>query len=93
MGTYQPKVYKQQGGNVLVIRAKDGGAIYGQSTASGTPAQAAHIANATTSYAFTSGANFTSAIAAEIETAVNAVAGKVNSVLTALENAGVLATS
>jgi len=93
MSTYQPLVYKEQGGKVLVVRAKDGGSFKGQSTASGTPAQASHVADATTSYAFASGADFTSTIAGTIETAVNSNATKINSILTALENIGVLATS
>lgn len=87
------KVYKEQGGNVLVIRAKDGGVIKGQATEGATPAQASHIADATTSYSFTTGAAFNSAIALEIETAVNAIAGKVNSLIAVAENTGLTATS
>lgn len=43
--SYQPKVYHEQGGDALVVRAKDGGVVKGQATAGATPAQAAHIAD------------------------------------------------
>ena len=42
---YQPKVYREQGGDTFVVLAKDGGVIKGQATAGATPAQAAHIAD------------------------------------------------
>lgn len=91
--SYEPKLYREQGGNVLVIEAHDGATVKGQTSAGATPAQASHLADATTSYAFASGADFTSTIAGTIETAVNANATKINSILTALENIGVFATS
>jgi len=75
--TYQPLVYKEQGGNTLVIRAKDGGVIKGQATASGTPAQAVTIADVSVAtIAWTTGDK-----------------AKINSILAALENVGILATS
>lgn len=77
MSTYETKVYMEHGGNSLAVRAKDGGAIKGQSAAAGTPAQAAHIANVSVAtVAWTTGDK-----------------AKVNSILTALENVGILATS
>ena len=74
---YQPKVYKRQGGDVLVVKA--GGKIViqgtGAITASGE-SKAAHIA------ALTSSANVSAAQIA-----------KINGIITALQNIGVLATS
>ena len=52
---YQPKVYKEQGGNVLVIRGHDSGVLKGQTSAAATPAQAAHVADFATSAALTTG--------------------------------------
>lgn len=75
--SYQPKVYREQGGDTLVVRAKDGGVLKGQATAGATPAQAAHIADvsvATVAWTTTDKA-------------------KVNTLLAALENLGALATS
>jgi len=43
--SYQPKIYREQGGNVLTIKAWDGGSVKGQPSAGGTPAQAAHVAD------------------------------------------------
>jgi hypothetical protein len=73
--TYQPLVYRRQGGNVLVvasggeINVESGGTI----TAAGT--QAANIAAAT-------GGTYSTGVQA-----------KINSIITALEGVGVLATS
>lgn len=77
MGIYEPKVYREQGGNTLVIRAKDGGVIKGQSAAAGTPAQASHIADVS--------------VATVAWTTTDK--DKVNSILAALENVGIFATS
>ena len=93
MSTYQPLVYREQGGKVFVVRAADGGSVKGQGTASGTPAQASHVADAATATSFASGASFTSTIAGTIDGAINANGTKINSILTALENIGVLAIS
>lgn len=75
--TYQPLVYKEQGGNTLVIQGKDGGVIKGQATAGATPAQHATIADVSVAtIAWTTGDK-----------------AKVNTLIAALENIGVLATS
>lgn len=86
--SYQPKVYKEQGGDVLVVKAQDGGVIKGQATADGTPAQAATIAAVTATHDFN--ATFDDA---ELEAAVNANAAAINSILTALKNVGIVALS
>ena len=81
--TYQPKVYREQGGNKLVIDA--GGAIDvlagGQVTAAGT--QAVAIADAT---AITGGESPT-------EAEHNILLVKLNGILAALRGAGVIASS
>lgn len=41
------KIYRKQGGSVLVIEAWDGGEVHGQPSAGGAPGQAAHIADPT----------------------------------------------
>ena len=76
--SYQPKVYRQQGGSVLVVKGKgNGGAIYGTTSAAATPAQAATIADVSTAtIAWTTGDK-----------------AKVNSILAALEGCGILATA
>jgi hypothetical protein len=75
--SYQPKIYREQGGETFVIRAKDGGVFKGQSSAAGTPAQAAHIANVSvTTVAWTTTDK-----------------AKINTLLLAIENVGILATS
>ena len=75
--TYQPLVYKEHGGNIFVIRAKDGGVFKGQATASGTPAQHAHIADVSVA---------TVAWTTDEKTLFNTL-------LAAVENVGILATS
>lgn len=77
MSTYEPKVYREQGGNTLVVRAKDGGVIKGQAAAAGTPAQAATIA----------------AVGLTTVAWTTTDKAKVNSIITALKNVGILATS
>ena len=75
--TYQPKVYKKQGGDVLVvasggsINVETGGAV----TANGT--QAATIADVATAGSATAAANATA----------------INSILAALKGAGIIASS
>lgn len=77
MSDYNAKVFMNQGAGSLSVRAKDGGQVLGQSTASGSLAQAATIADVSvTTVAWTTGDK-----------------AKVNAVLTALENVGILATS
>lgn len=71
------KIYKEQGASSLVIKAGDGAVVKGQAAANGTPAQAAHITDAATSG---------SATAADCAT-------KINLILTALENVGIVAAS
>lgn len=75
--TYQPLVYKEQGGNTLVVLAKDGGVIKGQATAGATPAQAAHITD----------------VSVATVAWTTAEKGRFNSLLAACENVGILATS
>lgn len=53
--SYQPKVYRQQGGDVLVVRAYGGGKILGTASAAATPAQAAAVAAITTTGTFSTG--------------------------------------
>ena len=55
MSFYGPHVYRQQGGDILVVAAHDGGAIYGQTSAAATPAQASAVAAITTTNAFSTG--------------------------------------
>lgn len=76
---YQPKVYKRQGGDALVV--KSGGTIVMQTGAQLVPnseTQASHIANAT-------GGITTSA--------AGTGQAKINSILAALRGVGILATS
>lgn len=75
--SYQPKVYREQGGATLVIKGHDGGVIKGTTTANATPAQHAHIADVSVAtVAWTTGDK-----------------AKINTLLGALEDIGVLATS
>jgi hypothetical protein len=102
--TYQPKVYRKQGGDELVVsnggelNIESGGAI----TDDGT--QASHIADASTSHAITDPADAPADADAlrddlvantipDIETALDALGTKINSILTALEGVGITATS
>lgn len=78
--------YRSQGGAVDVIGGELKIASGGKITAAGT--QAAHIANAKVDY--TTGDLDAEA---EIIAAVNATNGKINSILAALEGAGILASS
>ncbi len=79
---YETKVYREPGGAVLTVAA--GGAVDvaagGKVTAAGT--QAAHIADAATA-----------AGAAPDAAEFDALVGKVNAVLAALEGVGILASS
>ena len=59
--SYQPRIYREQGGDVLVVRAFGGGKIKGTTSAAATPAQAATVA------AITATGTFTTGIAAKIE--------------------------
>lgn len=43
--SHNTKVYHEQGGDALVVLAKDGGQVKGQASAGAAAAQAAHIAN------------------------------------------------
>lgn len=74
---YQPKTYREQGGNTFVVLGRNGGVIKGQTSAAATPAQAAAIANVTA----TTGAWTTTDKA------------KINTMLAALRGVGILATS
>lgn len=78
--SYQPKVYRKQGGDELAVAS--GGAI----TADGV--QASHIADAKVDY--TTG-NLD--IEAEVISATNTTNGKINSILAALRGVGILASS
>lgn len=79
MSEYNGKVYREQGSDALVIRAADGGVVKGQASAGGTPAQAAAISDisVTGNYATDD---------TPIETAIN-------SILAAIRNAGIVASS
>lgn len=78
--------YKEQGGAVWVVggelRVASGGTI----TAAGT--QASHIADADVAHDVNSTFSDT-----EVEAALDALGGKINSILAALEGAGILASS
>lgn len=52
---YGPYIHRQQGGNVLVVRAFDGGQVFGQTSAAATPAQASAVASITTTDTFSTG--------------------------------------
>jgi hypothetical protein len=82
--TYEPKVYREQGGTVLVIKAADGAVVKGQATAAGTPAQAAAIAAAATADADATYGQPEADLINELKT-------KLNSLLTAARNAGLIA--
>lgn len=86
--SYQPGIYKEQGGNVLVVKAWDGASIKSQSAAAATPAQTAHIADAVVAHDLNSTFSDT-----EAEAALDALGAKVNAILVALENAGITARS
>lgn len=86
--SYQPKVYRDTGGDRQVIAS--GGEINvesgGKITDDGT--QASHIADA--SVAYTTGDLDAES---EIIAAINATNGKINSIIAALEGVGILAAS
>lgn len=73
----QPKVGKLQGGAIMFVKGADGGQFHGQVTASGALAQHATIADVS------------------VTTIVWTTAdkAKVNTIIAALEDIGVLATS
>jgi hypothetical protein len=86
-----PQIYRDPGptgGNRLTVGAT--GEIYisagGKITAAGT--QASHIADASTAHALN--ATFSDT---EVEAALNALGTKINAILAALENTGILASS
>ena len=66
---YQPKVYREQGGNVFVIRGRDSGVFKGQTSAAAAPAQAAHVAD------FASSADLTSAQCEKLNNVLKALRG------------------
>jgi hypothetical protein len=74
---YEPKVYREQGGNTLVILGRNGGVVKGQTSAAATPAAAAAIADVGVTTAVWTTAD----------------KGKVNSIMAALRGVGILATS
>lgn len=89
------KIYKNQGGSELVVEAVDGGQIFGQATAGGTPAQAVASANLTDSSTGTA-SDTIAAIGAtynqdEVRDAVASLAAKVNDLMAAARNAGIIA--
>jgi len=73
---YNATVYREQGGDALVVEAQDGGMIKGQAAAGGAAAQAAAIASVSGSPAPSND---------ELATAVDAI-------LVAMRNAGLIAT-
>jgi len=89
--SYEPKVYREQGGDVLVIRAGDGGVVKGQSAAGGTPAQTAAITSLTDSTGGTAG-NTVDDTTTSVKDDIASLAAKVNAILTALRNAGIIAS-
>lgn len=95
--TYQPKVYKKQGGNELVVAS--GGKIVietGGQLVPNSGTQASTIADLSITTDLTgvdTGTDMTAAQAAQIEADLAAIATKLNAVLAALEGAGILASS
>ena len=86
--SYQPKVYRKQGGDELAVAS--GGKITNDGT------QASHIADFTVTTDLTgvdTGTDMTAAQAGAIETDLAAVATKLNAILAALEGVGILASS
>lgn len=85
--SYAPKVYRRQGGNVLIVAS--GGEVNvesgGKITAAGT--QASHIANAP------AGGAGDPAGAYDTAAHRDAMIATINAILVALENAGILASS
>lgn len=53
--SYGPKVYREQGGDALVVNPYRGGKIKGTTSAAATPAQAAAVASITTTGTFSTG--------------------------------------
>lgn len=80
MGSYNAKVYMEQDGNELVVES--GGSI----TAAGT--QASNITDASVAHALNSTFSDT-----EAEAALDALGGKINAIIAALEGVGILASS
>lgn len=86
--SYQPKIYRQQGGDELVVAAG------GQITKAGT--QASNIADMTVTAELTgvdTSTDMTAAQAATIVADLTAAAAKINAILAALEGVGILADS
>jgi len=79
MSEANTKIYKEQGGDTMAIKAADGAVIKGQASAGGTPAQAAAISDITVTGNYGDDDS-------NIETAVNEI-------LAALRNVGIVASS
>lgn len=88
--TQQGKVARQQGGDVLSVRAVDGGQIHGQSAAAGATSQAAAIVNLTDSTTGTAG-DTVDDTTASVKDDIASLAAKINGILNALRNAGIIA--
>jgi len=87
--SYEPKVYKEQGGDTLVIRAGDGGVIKGQAAAGGTPVQTAAIVTLTDSTGGTPG-NTVDDATTSVKDDIASLAAKINAILVALRNVGII---
>ncbi len=89
--TYQPKVYRQQGGDVLVVKSagevkvEPGGKITNDGT------QASAIVNLTDSTGGTAG-NTVDDTTASVKDDIASLAAKINSILAALRGAGIIAS-
>ena len=110
---YQPKTYRKDGGDTLVVKAVDGGKIMGQASAGAEPAQAAAAADLTDSTTGTAdgtvadvstavtgvdGTGSNAASKADVDTRLGTInnnfadlAAKVNALLAAARNAGLIA--
>lgn len=73
------KIYKEQGGDALVVEAGDGAVIKGQASAGATPAQAVAIADVSLSGTYASD--------------YAATESAVNDILAALRGVGIIASS
>ena len=91
MGLYETKVYHEQGGDALVVRAGDGGVIKGQPSAGDTPVQTAAVASLTDSTGGTAG-DTVDDTTTSVKDDIASLAAKINAILVALRNAGIIAT-
>lgn len=94
------KIYQEQGGSALVVKAADGAVIKGQASAGGAVAQASAIVSLTDSTGGTAndtlaavGATNSGDVSGVINSNFADLGAKVNAILTAMRNTGIIAGS